>query len=69
MTEEQNLEYLSTCKGGNANMPTLASFEWCIKNNFDIHNLIPMGLAIDATSKNIISYELDRRCFAYIKYF
>ena len=32
------------------------SFElinWCYKNNFDINGLIPMGLAIDATDKNI----------------
>lgn len=53
MTEEQNLEYLSTCKGGNANVPTLASFEWCDKNHFDYRGLIPAGLAIDATGKNI----------------
>ena len=26
---------------------------WCYKNNFDINGLIPMGLAIDATDKNI----------------
>lgn len=26
---------------------------WCYKNHFDINGLIPMGLAIDATSKNI----------------
>lgn len=28
-------------------------FEWCVKNHFDICGLIPMGLAIDATNKNI----------------
>ena len=27
--------------------------DWCIKNHFDIHGLIPMGLANDSTSKNI----------------
>lgn len=27
--------------------------QWCYKNHFDIHGLIPMGLAIDATGKNI----------------
>ena len=53
MTEEQNLEYLSTCMGGNAGVPTLASFEWCNKNHFDYRGLIPMGLAIDATGLNI----------------
>ena len=26
---------------------------WCYKNHFDIHGLIPKGLAIDATGKNI----------------
>lgn len=26
---------------------------WCYKNHFDINNLIPMGLAIDATGLNI----------------
>jgi hypothetical protein len=26
---------------------------WCYKNNFDINSLIPMGLAEDATDKNI----------------
>jgi hypothetical protein len=53
MTEEQNLEYLRTCQGGNASVPTLASFEWLNKNHFDYRGLIPMGLAIDATGKNI----------------
>lgn len=53
MTGEQNLEYLRTCKGGNYSVPTLASFEWCVKNHFDIYDLIPMGLANDATGKNI----------------
>jgi hypothetical protein len=27
--------------------------QWCYKNHFDIYGLIPMGLAIDATGKNI----------------
>lgn len=53
MTEEQNLEYLRTCMGGNAYVPTLASFEWLNKNHFDYRGLIPTGLAIDATGKNI----------------
>lgn len=53
MTEEQNMEYLRTCIGGNANVPTLSSFEWCDKNHFDYRGLIPMNLAIDATKLNI----------------
>ena len=53
MTKEQNLEYLRTCLGGNAGVPTLASFEWCDKNHFDYRGLIPMGIAMDATGKNI----------------
>lgn len=27
--------------------------QWCYKHHFDINGLIPMGLAIDATGKNI----------------
>ena len=53
MTDEQNLEYLRTCKGSNAGVPTLASFEWCNKNYFDYRGLIPMGLANDATGLKI----------------
>lgn len=53
MTEEQNLEYLHTCKGGNASVPTLASFDWFNKNHFDYRGLIEQGLAIDATNLNI----------------
>lgn len=53
ITEEQNLEYLSTCRGGNAYIPTLASFEWLNKNHFDYRGLIEKGLAINATGLNI----------------
>lgn len=53
MTEEQNLEFLRTCKGGNASVPTLASFDWLNKNHFDYRGLLPMGLANDATGLNI----------------
>ena len=53
MTEEQNLEYLSTCRGGNSYCPTPKTFDWFDKNHFDYRDLIPMGLAIDATDKNI----------------
>ena len=53
MTTAQNEEYLKTCKGGNAAIPTLATFDWFHKNHIDYRGLIPMGLAIDATGKNI----------------
>lgn len=53
MTEEQNLEYLSTCRGGNSYCPTSKTFDWFDKNHFDYRDLIPMGLAIDATGLNI----------------
>jgi hypothetical protein len=29
------------------------AIQWCYKNHFDIYGLIPKGLAIDATGKNI----------------
>lgn len=53
MTKEQNLEFLSTCIGGNAYHPTYKSFDWLDKNLFDYRGLIPMGLANDATGLNI----------------
>ena len=53
MTEEQNLEYLGTCKGGNAYFPTYKSFDWLDKNNFDYRGLLEEGLAIDATGLDI----------------
>lgn len=53
MTEEQNFEYLSTCRGGNAYCPTSKTFDWFDINHFDYRDLIPMGLAIDATGLNI----------------
>lgn len=31
----------------------LGVINWCYENHFDIYGLIPMGLAIDATGKNI----------------
>ena len=58
MTEEQDKEYalLQTSAGKEgflyawncANM-----IEWLIENHFDYNGLIPKGLAIDATNKNI----------------
>ena len=53
MTEEQSLEYLRTCMGGNASIPTLASYDWLNKNYFDYRGLIPMGLANNAVGLNI----------------
>ena len=53
MTEEQNLEYLSTCRGGNSYCPTSKTFDWFDKNHFDYRDLIPMGLANDATGLNV----------------
>lgn len=53
MTNEQNIEYLKTCKGGNNYCPTSKTFDWCYKNHFDYRGLIPMGLANDATGLNI----------------
>lgn len=53
MTDEQNIEYLSTCKGGNAYCSTFQTFDWLNKNHFDYRGLIPMGLAEDATGLNI----------------
>ena len=32
---------------------TVEGFDWLNKNHFDINNLIPIGLAIDATGLNI----------------
>lgn len=46
-------EYLATCVGGNASFPTFKSFEWCYENHIDFRGLIPNGLALDATGKNI----------------
>lgn len=53
MTDEQNEEYLKTCKGSNASFITLETFEWCIKNHFDYRGLIEKSLALDATNLNI----------------
>ena len=52
MTEEQLLE-LSSISFENSIDSSIKTLNWCYKNHFDIYNLIPMGLAIDATGKNI----------------
>lgn len=53
MTDEQKKEYkhfvaFSGSPNGAANF-----IDWLNKNKFDYRGLIPMGLAIDATNKNI----------------
>ena len=51
MTEEQNKEWLYTLSSDYH--ITYDTVDWCYKNHFDINNLIPMGLANDATNLNI----------------
>lgn len=65
MTEEQKVEYdkmseldidytITQIKNDSLIWTTgLNRFNWLLKNHFDVYDLIPMGLAIDATGKNI----------------
>lgn len=53
MTEEQNIEYLNTCRRGNTYCPTYKTFDWFDKNRFDYRGLIEKGLALDATIFNV----------------
>ena len=65
MTEEQKVELnnifdldvevaITHIKNGTPNLFTgLNRLNWFIKNHFDIYDLIPMGLAIDATGLGI----------------
>lgn len=59
MTEEQRKEYLNLCDvctndwGNDMYFDTIESLDWLNKNHFDYRGLIPMGLAEDATGKNI----------------
>ena len=59
MTEEQKEEYCSLQQKviynnkGLVNSDVMEYVNWCYKNHIDINNLIPMGLAIDATELNI----------------
>lgn len=53
MTEEQEKEYLNTCNGYCTYYWTDETFDWLNENHFDYRGLIPMGLANDATGKNI----------------
>lgn len=54
MTEEQRIEYGNLCERFcPASLYSMEIVDWFHKNNFDYRGLIPMGLAIDATGKNI----------------
>lgn len=65
MTEEQKVEYdemsnldieytITQIKNDSPNWTSgLNRYNWLIKNNFDVYDLIPMGLAIDATGLNV----------------
>lgn len=59
MTEKQKEEYCSLQQKviynnkGLVNSDVMEYVNWCYKNHIDINNLIPMGLAIDATGLNI----------------
>lgn len=59
MTEEQKVEYCGLQEKviynskGPINSDVMDYVNWCYKNHIDINNLIPMGLANDATGLNI----------------
>lgn len=65
MTEEQKVEFdkmsdldieytITQIKNDSPNWTSgLNRFNWFLKNHFDVYDLIPMGLAIDATGLNI----------------
>ena len=59
MTEEQKEEYADLQQRviynskGVVNLDVAKYIGWCYKHHIDINNLIPMGLAIDATNLNI----------------
>jgi hypothetical protein len=65
MTEEQKVEYdkmseldidytITQIKNDSLIWTSgLNRFNWLLKNHFDVYGLIPMGLAIDASDKNV----------------
>jgi hypothetical protein len=53
MTEEQSKEFYETFHGSGNYDWTIETFDWLNKNHFDFRNLIPKGIAIDATGLNI----------------
>jgi hypothetical protein len=52
MTEEQREEYHKLLYDPEYGIH-IDYFDWCHKNHFDCRGLIPLGLAIDATNKDI----------------
>lgn len=51
MTEEEKIEYIKERdkdKAADMYRTTYLAVDWLIKNHFDYHNLIPMGLALEA---------------------
>ena len=55
MTEEQRREQEAhfICIKHDMSFSICRYMEWCYKNHLDVNGLIPKGLAIDATGKNI----------------
>lgn len=54
MTKEQSIEYEKLCERYcPASTYSTEIIDWCNKHHFDYRGLIPMGLAEDATGKNI----------------
>lgn len=59
MTEEQKEEYVKLQQRviyngrGLVNLDVMKYVDWCYKHHIDINDLIPKGLAIDATVLNI----------------
>lgn len=59
MTEEQKEEYCQLQQKiiynskGPVNTDIINYINWCYKNHIDVNELIPLGLAIDATGLNI----------------
>ena len=55
MTEDQKREFIDTCTflRDSTFGWTERTFDWCNKNHFDYRDLIPTGLALNATGLNI----------------
>lgn len=53
MTKEQMKQFNETLIGTENLGWSNETFNWLLKNHFDIYDLIPMGLANDATGLNI----------------